>query len=410
MVIPKLTLVYDRKKIATKNKAGVVELLISMGKERKYITTGVKVFPHEWKKGSVVAREDWKELNEQLSLMMQGCSEVITRMMREGEIELSAIPRLLEESMVQRQTFIAYAHEIALRKYDKVSQGTKEHYEHWFRFMERWKGIVSFSDVTEKNIRRMDDDLAKKGITKASRWNYHKILKTFIKNAVEDGLLKRNPYARLDIKKCEENGLSKYLSPAEFHRFERCVINSPHLQRVRDLFVFQTYTMMSYSDLQAFRWEDCVRTEDGKFVYKSKRKKTGQEFIIVLLPPAIAILKKYDYKLPIITNIKYNYYLKDAVRYAKISRPVTTHWARHTGATLMLNEGGLSMHVVQHILGHASIRETEKTYAKVLDNTIIEQMSSLKETLPIFTDQQGECVAEKFCTKNHHTYFYVSTS
>lgn len=70
MVIPNLTLVYDRKNKATKNKAGVVELLISMGKERKYITTGVKVLPNEWKKGSVVAREDWKELNEQLSMMM----------------------------------------------------------------------------------------------------------------------------------------------------------------------------------------------------------------------------------------------------------------------------------------------------------------------------------------------------
>lgn len=409
MMLPKLTLVYDRKKKAAKNKAGVVELLISMGKERKYITTGVKVLPNEWKKGSVVAREDWKELNEQLSLMMQGCSEVITRMMREGEIELSAIPRLLEESMVKRQTFLAYAHDIALRKYDKIREGTKEHYEHWFRFMNEWKGIVSFSDVTEKNIKKMDDVLANKGLKSASINNYHKILKTFIKNAVEDGLLKRNPYARLDIKRWKGSGLAKYLSPAEFHRFERCVINSPHLQRVRDLFVFQTYTMMSYSDLMAFRWDKCTM-KDGKVIYRANRIKTGQEFVIVLLAPALAILKKYDYELPEITNQKYNDYLKAAAACAEIEKPVTSHWARHTGATLMLNEGGLSMHVVQHILGHASIRETEKTYAKVLDNTIIEQMSSLKETLPIFTDQQGEGAEAKFCTKNLHTYFYVSTS
>jgi integrase len=96
--------------------------------------------------------------------------------------------------------------------------------------------------------------------------------------------------------------------------------------------------------------------------------------VIVLLKPALEILKRYKNKLPIISNVKYNLYLKAAVKYAKIDKEVTTHWARHTGATLLLNEGNVPMHIVQHILGHATIRETERTYAKVLDRSIIESM------------------------------------
>ena len=66
MVIPNLTLIYDRKGQASKERPAVVELRISAGKVRKYISTGVKVLPKEWKNGSVVGRKDWKNLNDQL--------------------------------------------------------------------------------------------------------------------------------------------------------------------------------------------------------------------------------------------------------------------------------------------------------------------------------------------------------
>ena len=113
---------------------------------------------------------------------------------------------------------------------------------------------------------------------------------------------------------------------------------------------------------------------NGQMVYRSNRIKTDQQFTIVLLRPALEILKRYKYKLPIISNVKYNAYLKAAVMYAKIDKPVSTHWARHTGATMLLNEGKVPMHIVQHMLGHATIRETERTYVKVMEATIVETM------------------------------------
>jgi integrase len=199
-------------------------------------------------------------------------------------------------------------------------------------------------------------------------------VKSFIKQAVEDGLVKRNPYSRIDIKRGNESGLTRYLTPVEFRRFEKCKIEDKCLAKVRDLFLFQTYTCLSYSDLEEFDYKKCVKV-DGQMVYKGRRVKTGQEFTTVLLRPALEILKRYKNKLPIISNVKYNLYLKAAVKYAKIDKPVSTHWARHTGATILLNEGNVPMHIVQHILGHATIRETERTYAKVLDRSIVESVS-----------------------------------
>ena len=379
-MIPNLTLVYDRKGQATSKKSAVVELRITAGKTRKYISTGVKLLPKEWSNGSVVGRTDWKVLNEQLQVMKKRCSEIITRMMDDGCLDLNAIPGMLKDGMMQKQTFIGYAKDMAKRRYKNIAEGTRKHYEIMFRFLEQWRGIVLFSDVTEGNILRMDEELKKMGLKACSRWNYHKLVKSFVKQAVEDGLVRRNPYLRLDIGKGNEDGLKRFLSPAEFHRFESCVIPVEHLKRVRDLFVFQTYTMMGYSDLAAFDYKNCVRI-GGQVVYKGSRQKTGQEFTVVLLRPALEILNRYGNRLPIISNVKYNDYLKAAVMYAQIDKRVTTHWARHTGATMLLNEGKVPIHVVQHILGHASIRETERTYAKLLDETIVESMVSYQEMM-----------------------------
>ena len=380
MVIPNLTFVFDRKGQATKKKAGVVELLISKGRERKYISTGIRLFYGEWKNGSVVGRKDWKELNEQLQILYKKCMEIINKMVDDNCLDFGAVPGILKGRMVQQETFIEYAKKIAKLRYRTLSKGTVKHYETIFTFLEEWKGLTFFSDITERTILKMDDELASRGLKESSRWNYHKIVKIFVQRAFDDGLIKMNPYKHVGIRRGEEDGLCRHLTMEEFKSFKNCVIPLESLRKVRDLFVFQTYTCLSYSDLEVFDYKKCVKV-NGQMVYKGRRVKTGQEFTIVLLKPALEILKRYKNKLPIISNVKYNLYLKAAVKYAKIDKPVSTHWARHTGATILLNEGNVPMHIVQHILGHATIRETEKTYAKVLDRSIVESMEAYSKKL-----------------------------
>ena len=380
MKLPSVDFVFDRRGLATKKKRGVVELRITHERKRKYISTGVRLLITEWSNGSVVGKRDFKELNDGLQLIKRRCSEIIVQMMENDCFDINSIPTLLKSRMKQNQSFLEYAREQAEIRYSSLKEKTIGRYLVFFRFMEEWRGIVNFADLTESNIKAMDRVLERRGLKEASRYNYHKILKVFVLLALNDGLIKRNPYVRTRIKRGENDGLRRCLTPEEFHRFEEVEIPVKCLERVRDLFVFQTYTLMAYSDLAEFKLKECVEVK-GQKVYKSCRQKNGQEFTVVLLPPALAILKKYKNKLPIISNATYNYFLKAAVKFADIDKQVTTHWARHTGATLLLNEGKVPIHVVQHILGHASIRETEKTYAKLLDNTIIESMSTYQSKL-----------------------------
>ena len=76
--------------------------------------------------------------------------------------------------------------------------------------------------------------------------------------------------------------------------------------------------------------------------------------------------------------MKYNQYLKVVAQTAGVDKPITTHWARHTGATMLLN-AGVDMETVAKILGHSSTRITRSTYAKLLDDTVGREMEKAEE-------------------------------
>ena len=171
--------------------------------------------------------------------------------------------------------------------------------------------------------------------------------------------------------------MKKHLTFEEFSKLQRAKMPTTSLDRVRDLFVFQTYTCMSYVDLESF--DSTMINNLG--VYTAKRGKTGIEFSFFVMKPARDILEKYNGKLPLISNVKYNDYLKLVAQAAGIDKPITSHWARHTGATILLNDGRVEMEVISRILGHTSTRQTRETYAKLLDKTVITAMKGLEKRI-----------------------------
>ena len=193
-------------------------------------------------------------------------------------------------------------------------------------------------------------------------------------------MLIRNPYKWLHIEKDKQtSGIDKCLTPQEFDKLKKAKMPTDSLERVRDLFVFQTYTCLRYSDLARFNSNN-IAIISGIEVYKCTQKKTKKAAIIPLLKPALDILNKYKGFLPIISNVKYNEYLKAVAQISSIDKPLSTHWARHTGATILLNEG-VDMKIVSKICGHSSMKVTEQIYAKLLDETVVDAIKNKKSNL-----------------------------
>ena len=56
MEYPTLRFVFDRKKVATKDKKGLVQIEVCSERRRKWIGTGVKVFSDQWDDKKKVVR------------------------------------------------------------------------------------------------------------------------------------------------------------------------------------------------------------------------------------------------------------------------------------------------------------------------------------------------------------------
>jgi integrase/recombinase XerD len=186
-------------------------------------------------------------------------------------------------------------------------------------------------------------------------------LKQVIRFACLHEYCKRNPLEYYSI----SFGKPKYqeiLTEDEVEKIKRVNLTSEKLIKIRDLFLFQVYTGMAYVDMSRFTADMINEDDEGRQWITKDREKTGVEFDIPILPEAKLILEKYNNQLPIITNQKYNEYIKYVCDFAGIDKRVTTHVARRTCGSLLLNRG-VSMKVISRFLGHKSTKITEQIYA-----------------------------------------------
>ena len=162
-------------------------------------------------------------------------------------------------------------------------------------------------------------------------------------------------------------------------RFEAVILPAgSQLDIAHDLFIFQMYSGLPYSDMMAFdiaeyKW-------DGKSWNKlGSRIKTGVPYVSSLLPPVVKVLEKYDYELPRMNNADYNKQLKALGLMAGISTRLHSHLARHTFATYMLRNG-VKIENVSKMLGHTNITQTQR-YAKVLAQSVHDDFDMIAEKL-----------------------------
>ena len=245
-------------------------------------------------------------------------------------------------------------------------------------FMRRLKNfgkIKVFADLTYKNLLDFDEYLRQFIKSAPTLYKRHSLFKGYINEAIKRGLCKSNPYDLFKISK----GKSKnpvFLTPNEVDCIYLFEFDNPKIDRVRELFLFQCYTGMSYADTQLFNSEYIVEL-DGYKVIRSNRKKTDESFISLLLPEAERVLKKFDYKLPKISNQKYNDYLKLVGEYVGLTKKLTSHVARHTFATYLLNKN-IPIETVSRALGHSNLKQTQH-YAKMMGKKVVDDMKKLIE-------------------------------
>lgn len=178
-----------------------------------------------------------------------------------------------------------------------------------------------------------------------------------------------------------------YLTIEEINALYNKNLTIDRLAKVRDVFIFQIYTGLSYIDMYELTEDNIQIGIDGGRWIVTNRKKTGVRSSIPLLPRATEIVEKYKvdpyclaYKklLPVCTNQRMNGYLKELADICEIKKNLTTHLARHTFATTITLTNGVPIETVSKMLGHSDLRTTQ-IYSKVIDRKIADDMRALIE-------------------------------
>ena len=217
-------------------------------------------------------------------------------------------------------------------------------------------------------------------IGEAAVYNYHRTLRSLLSRAVKLGVIEANVYDRMrgEFRKGIKENV-EYLTEDEIAAIESLrPLDGTQMAMARDLFVFQMYTGLSYSDAQAFDIRDYKKV-DGKWMNVGERIKTGVSYVSVLLPQAVDVLERYGMQVPKVNNIQYNASLKVIQQALGIRTKLHSHLARHTFATRALRLGA-KIENVSRMLGHTNITQTQR-YAKVLAQSVHDDFELINEKL-----------------------------
>lgn len=175
--------------------------------------------------------------------------------------------------------------------------------------------------------------LTKKGYLKNTIGSRIKNLKVFCNASLEIGI--HDNIAFKNFKKLTEESFNIYLNDDELTSiFNLDLSEIPHLDRVRDIFLIGCWTGCRFSDLNKVRRDNI----DGNFI-RLEQQKTKKRVVIPLHPVVKEIIEKYDGNLPeIISNQKFNDYIKDVCKKAEFSGKVSKSFTKGGKRTTEVNE------------------------------------------------------------------------
>lgn len=360
----RVNIIYNRRRTATpQGGKGQVEIEVSSQGRRRRIATGVNVPLANWRNGCVVGLLGCKSMNDRIRSMYDQICEVAYS---EGIEAVSAARFRVDERQGTDDLVKWLKERVHTRR--GITETTRARHITVLNYIEANVNKLrmrSLKGITQLTIRRMDDDLMARGLSRSSIYNYHKMLKYWLGVAVEEGYIAKSPYEGMKLDKGKKDDI-KFLTDAEREKVEKMECEGT-IAKVRDMFLLACYTGLSYSDMSKIEPQDFT-DEGGRIKLRSHRIKTGGLYTLTILPKAKVILERYGWKVPNISNQKCNQYLKAIQSACGIRTTLTMHVGRHTFATWALQKG-VAIEVVSKMLGHSSINTTQ-IYAKVLQQSV----------------------------------------
>lgn len=273
------------------------------------------------------------------------------------------------------------------------------------RFYDKYKHYLQTKKATGRQKTREEN--FQDGLLNATTAKYFSSLKTFMNWSLERNYHKNTEFLKrsFEAKRTLKNKPKEEIVTLRINELKKLFTydfsENKRLEQVRDVFCFACFTGQRWSDIERFNKKD-VKGNWWSFTSYKTGDKINVPFI-GYIAPAMDILKKYNYELPVISSQKFNEYLKKVGEKASLERIIkvtryvgnkeiiterplykfmSSHMGRRTCVSLLLNVENMPINQVMEITGHKDF----KTLSKYLDKDKQALENSISKTKGIYTD------------------------
>ena len=208
-------------------------------------------------------------------------------------------------------------------------------------FEEHTGYIVSFESVNLDFYSRLQNYMIKTLNHSLNTFGKRiKTIKSIMNYATEIGVNKNLEYQKKSFKVLSKKTNRIYLTKDEIIRLQKLKL-SGSLEMTRDAFILMCYLGIRYSDYRKIN-----KNNISDNYLDITMQKTNEQVSIPIHPNALEIIKKWEYQLPQLSNVKLNKQIKEVCRSAEIDelvidrdktcsryKLVTCHTARRSFAT-----------------------------------------------------------------------------
>lgn len=367
---------YCRNSKADKNGYAPIELSIVINGKRTYLKLQRKEKPELFKKNMQSTRENATKIFHDNQIVR--INQIMDEMSLAG-IELNAENLkacIRKGGVIEHYTLGELWGDIIDNKQSELKSGdiVTDTYKRYKLAKSALYAANGFTDQTParevelQHINNLQHYLrANIKTSQSTAFNYHVRCKSAFTLAFNRGKITSNPYSGFRMDKGGKTDI-EYLTKSELARIAKKQLDG-RLDRIRDLFLFQCYSGLAYSDMASLTPEDFTCRQGDLILIKKRRKKTGVMFKSMVYGEGIRVLEKYQYRLPVLSNEKYNTYLKELQTICGIEKRLHTHLGRTTYICFLYNKH-VDPTVIAEIVGHTSCKTTLKYYAKMESTTI----------------------------------------
>lgn len=281
------------------------------------------------------------------------------------------------ETIIENELLFSEFYEtFCKRHFLTIKESTQIHYITLGKKMKGFKSNLIMSEIDYSFMVAFDNYLVE---TTSGRYNMIKFLKTVLKEAVKQNVVKNESWKGLQ--NVAPRVRDEYLTLSDINKIEICDLSTKkHLELTRSMFLFGCYTGIRYCDIVALKKDNF---KNG--IISIKQIKTKIDLKVPVNVRAKKIICKYWNKredgeniFPSITNQTINRYLKKIGEMAKVETELNFHLSRHTFGTTLLN-GDVNAFVISKMMGHKKLSQTY-SYAGVSVNKMRDVMSNVNFT------------------------------